>query len=151
MVNYSQLFTCQGGMQPFEGNLSTHGCLTSLRNKPQQKWCGQLSASIYLPELLYSQCVQLSFDDEKCALLLCVWKPAFLKSGHICVAKFTLILSTVWEANSECTTWTFGHSACECDHAALNVFIEYMTSVDLAFDRWAHVNDKLTESRHHYW
>ena len=46
VVNYSQLFACQGGMQPFEGDLYTRGRLTSLRNKPQQKQPGQLSASI---------------------------------------------------------------------------------------------------------
>ena len=37
---------CQGDMQPFEGNPSTCGCLTDLRNTPQQKKPRQLSASI---------------------------------------------------------------------------------------------------------
>ena len=46
VVNYSQLSACQGDMQPFEGDPYTHGRLTSLRNKPQQKQPGQLSASI---------------------------------------------------------------------------------------------------------
>ena len=32
-------------VEPFEGDPSTHGYLTSLRNKPQQKEPGQLSAS----------------------------------------------------------------------------------------------------------
>ena len=27
--------------------------------------------------------VQLSFNGEKCVLILCAWKVAFLKSGHI--------------------------------------------------------------------
>ena len=46
VVNYSQLPACQGDMQPFEGDLYTRGRLTSLRNKPQQRQPGQLSASI---------------------------------------------------------------------------------------------------------
>ena len=46
VVNYSQLSACQGDMQPFEDDPYTRGCLTSLRNKPQQKQPGQLSASI---------------------------------------------------------------------------------------------------------
>ena len=44
--NYSQLSACQGEMEPFEDDPNTHGCLTSLRSKPQQKQPGQLSASI---------------------------------------------------------------------------------------------------------
>ena len=50
MVNYSQLSACQGDVQPFEGDPSTHGRLTRLKNKPQQKQPMQISASIYLPE-----------------------------------------------------------------------------------------------------
>ena len=46
VVNYSQLSACEGDMQPFEGDPYTRGRLTSLRNKPQQKQPGQLSASI---------------------------------------------------------------------------------------------------------
>ena len=70
-------------MQPLEGDPYTRGRLTSLRNKPQQKQPGQLSASI--PGWIVSQCVQLLFDGEKCVLLLCAWKPAFLRSGHILI------------------------------------------------------------------
>ena len=81
MVNYSHLPAFQGDMEPVEGNLNTRGHLTSLRNKPQQKQLGQLSASICA--LIVSSYVQLSFDGEKCVFLLCVWKLAFLKSGHI--------------------------------------------------------------------
>ena len=51
VVNYSQLSACQGDMEPLEGYQSTCGHLTSLKNQPQQKQPGQLSAS-YLPELL---------------------------------------------------------------------------------------------------
>ena len=46
VVNYSQLSACQWDMQPFEGDPYTRGRLTSLRNKPQQKQPGQLSALI---------------------------------------------------------------------------------------------------------
>ena len=46
VVNYSQLSTCQENMQPFEGDPSIRGHLTSLRNKPQQKQPRQLSESI---------------------------------------------------------------------------------------------------------
>ena len=54
--------------------------------KPQQKQPRQLSASILA--WIVSQCVQLSFDGEKCVVLLCTWKPAFLKSVHIyCIAE----------------------------------------------------------------
>ena len=80
VVNYSQLFAYQGNMQPFEGDPDTRGHLTSLRKGPQQKRPGQLSASV--PGLIVSQRVQLSFDGEKCVLLLCAWKATFLKSGH---------------------------------------------------------------------
>ena len=81
VVNYSRLSAGQGDMQPFEGDPYTRGRLTSLRNKPQKKQPRQLSASI--PGSIVSQHVQLSFDGEKCVLLLCAWKPAFLRSGHI--------------------------------------------------------------------
>ena len=73
VVNYSQLSACQGDMQSFEGDPYTHGCLTSLRNKPQQKQPEQLSASI--PGCIVSQRVRLLFDGEKCVLLLCACKP----------------------------------------------------------------------------
>ena len=44
VVNYSQLSSCQGEMEPFEGDSSTREHPTSLRNKPQHK---QLSAKIH--------------------------------------------------------------------------------------------------------
>ena len=93
VVNYSQLSACQGDMQPFEGDPYTRGRLTSLRNKPQQKQPGQLSASI--PGWIVSQRVQPLFDGEKCVWLLCAWKPAFLRSGHStwCFISFDLCLS----------------------------------------------------------
>ena len=70
MVNYSQLSACQGDMQPFEGDPYTSGRLTSLKNKPQQKQPGQLSASI--PGLIVSQRVQLLLDGEVCLAVVCV-------------------------------------------------------------------------------
>ena len=93
VVNYSQLSASKGDMQPLEGNPSTHGCLTSLRNKPctakQQNGLGNFQHQ-YLPELLVNACVQLSFVScyRLCTAIacvsyrLCTWKPAFLKSGH---------------------------------------------------------------------
>ena len=44
--DYSWLSACPGYMEPFKDHTNTHGCLTSLRNKPQQKQSGQLSASM---------------------------------------------------------------------------------------------------------
>ena len=46
VVNYSWLSASQWDVEPFEGDPCTRGCLTSLRNKPQQKQPGQLSASV---------------------------------------------------------------------------------------------------------
>ena len=83
-------------MEPFEGDPSTRGRLTSLRNKSQQEQPRQLSASIHAS--IVSQCIQLSFDGEKCVLLLCTWKASFLKSGHILRSASHILLSslTVW-------------------------------------------------------
>ena len=46
VVNYSWLSVSQGEMELFEEHLSTRGHLTSLKNKPQQKQLGKLSALI---------------------------------------------------------------------------------------------------------
>ena len=48
VVNYSWLSACQGDMEPFKDHPSTHGCLTSLRNKSS---LGKLQCQ-YLTELL---------------------------------------------------------------------------------------------------
>ena len=45
-VIYSWLSACPGKMEPFKDYPSTHGYLTRIRNKPQQKQPGQLSAPI---------------------------------------------------------------------------------------------------------
>ena len=36
-----------------------------------------------MPAWIVSQCEQVSFDYENFVLILCVWKVAFLKCGHI--------------------------------------------------------------------
>ena len=46
IVNYSQMSACQGEMELFKDDPSIRGRLTSLRNKPQLKQPGQLSAPI---------------------------------------------------------------------------------------------------------
>ena len=102
VVNYSQLLACQGDIQPFEGYPCTRGRLTTLRNKPQQKQPGQLSTSI--PGWIVNQRVQLLFDGEKCVLLLCAWKPAFLRSGHLFWSTSTRVASNMWVKNSGLVT-----------------------------------------------
>ena len=98
VVNYSWLSACQGDMEPFEGDPSTRERLTSLRNKPQQKQPRQLSASIHAS--IVSQCIQLSFDGEKCVLLLCAWKASFLKSSHISSCSY-VAMSKQGESSSD--------------------------------------------------
>ena len=93
VVNHSQLSACQREMVPFEEHPSTRGCTISLSNKPNQKQPGQLLA-IYLAEQLvnvYSH----HFDGKKCVLLLCAWKPAFLRFGHIITFNFGLHSCTI--------------------------------------------------------
>ena len=63
---YSWLSSCQGDMEPFEGDTSTNECMINLRNKLQQKQPGQLS-----PELLvnvYSYCLM----TKVCLAVVCV-------------------------------------------------------------------------------
>ena len=94
MVNYSQLSACQGDVDAFESDPNTHGPLTSLKNKPQQKQSRKLSASILAGIVI--QCVRLWFDDVKCVLLLCAWKLAFLKSSHkYCNYVYTVAIKAV--------------------------------------------------------
>ena len=93
VVKYSQLSACQGDMQPFEGDPYTRGCLTSLRNKPQQKQPEQHQHQ-YLAELLvnvYSCCLMV-----KSVSCCCVResRPASLRSGHICV--YVIVLHIVY-------------------------------------------------------
>ena len=56
--------------------------------KPQKQATAKVaratfSISSYLPELLVNIYSYASFDGEKHVLLLCAWKPAFIKFGHI--------------------------------------------------------------------
>ena len=84
VVNHSQLSVYQGEMEPSEDHPSTHGCLTSLRKKTQQKQPGQLSAPV--PACLNCQLMCMysyRIDGEMCVLLLCTWKVSFFKSSHI--------------------------------------------------------------------
>ena len=43
---HSQLSTCQGKMEPFEGHASTLGCQTGLRKKSERKQTVQASAIV---------------------------------------------------------------------------------------------------------
>ena len=85
VVNYSQLSACQGYMKPSEGDLYTHGCLTSLRNKPQQSSPGNFQHQ-YLAELfvnMYSYCLMVK--SVSC------WKPPFLRFGHIFPPSYIIV------------------------------------------------------------
>ena len=88
VVNYSQLFTCQGDMQPSKGDPSTCGCLISLRNKPQQKQ----------PELLvnaYSYCLMVKSVSCCCVRGRCLFSNLVTYSIRIstCYIYTTWILS----------------------------------------------------------
>ena len=56
MVIYWWLSAYPGEMEQFEDHLSTRGCLTSLRNKPQQKE----------PVNVYSYCVMVKTVSNYC-------------------------------------------------------------------------------------
>ena len=93
VVNYSQLSTCQGKMEPFKNHLSTSVCLTSLRNKPQHKLPGQLLAPIL------AQIVNVyNYDDVVllvCLTVVCI-ELAIFRSSHMninptAVFQYTLI------------------------------------------------------------
>ena len=80
VANYSQLSVCQGDMEPFKADLSTCGRLRSLETSHSKSSLGNFQHQ-YLPELLVNM-YSHHFDGEKCVLLLCAWKVAFLKSCH---------------------------------------------------------------------
>ena len=46
--------------------------------------------------------MQLSFDGEKCALLLCAWKLAFLKSGHMWIIYADHMTYKLYYAYEDC-------------------------------------------------
>ena len=74
LINYSPLSTCPGDIKPFKDYLHEHLCMSE---KPHI----QIIAKC-LPELLVNVCSYCV--NGKVYLLLCLWKPAFLKSSHIC-------------------------------------------------------------------
>ena len=80
VVNCSWLPVCKGDMQPFEGDPSTHRRLISLKNKPQEKQPGQVSASILTG--IVGHCVLLSFDGEVCLAVVCM-EASFSLIHHI--------------------------------------------------------------------
>ena len=66
VVNYCQLSACQGEIEPFKDHLSTCGCLTNLRNKPQQKQPGQLSVPMLAELLVNVQSYRLMVKSTSC-------------------------------------------------------------------------------------
>ena len=82
VMNYSQLSDCQGNMQPFEGDPYTRGCLISLTTSHSISSPGNFQYQ-YLAELLVNVYSYYLMVEKKHVLLLCTWKPAFLRSGHI--------------------------------------------------------------------
>ena len=103
VVNYSRLSACQGDV--------------AIWRPPEHSWTSDTEASEtsysknspgnfqhrYLPELLVNAGVQLSFNGElkasdwKCVLMLCAWKVAFLKSGHICHYSIIFPISNIFK------------------------------------------------------
>ena len=72
VVNYNQLSICQGEIEPFEDHSSTHGHLTSLRNKPKQSNLGNFQYK-YLPELLVNvYSYHLMVKLKVCLAVACV-------------------------------------------------------------------------------
>ena len=99
VVSYRRLRLCQGIWSHLKVTLlSTHGCLTSFRNHPQQKQPWKLSALI--PALIVSICAH---HGEKCVLLLGAWKPAYLKSSNI----YGHFQDYHWDSNFKSFTITF--------------------------------------------
>ena len=47
------------------------------------------------------------FDDEKSVLMLCVWKVAFLKSGHFCIWSLVIHYHTVIDKANKRITRVF--------------------------------------------
>ena len=83
VVIHSRLSARQRKMGPFKGYLSTHGCQTGLRKRPEWKQTVQLSAVVNTYPV--GALMQLTDGDEKCVLKLCMYKTPFGKSGHICI------------------------------------------------------------------
>ena len=62
MVISSRVVACTSQPVAFNGHVITHGCLTGLRNKPQQKQTHQHLVVVYWQ--LVSLLMELSIDDE---------------------------------------------------------------------------------------
>ena len=124
LVNYSQLLACQGDMEPFEGDPSTHGLLTSLRNKPQQKQPRQLSASILVWTV--SQCIQLCLMVKSVSYCCVCVKGIFSQiRSHICTC-ISLLLND--------DKVLFGHQICSYQ-AFRHVFSICVVTITLLFHR----------------
>ena len=85
-MNYSWLSACQGEVEPFKGALSTHGRLTSLRNKRSP---GNFQHQ-YLPEVLVNVYVyRLIVKSVSCC---CVRASQLFSNPVTCIdEKFNLI------------------------------------------------------------
>ena len=93
VVNYSRLFACHGEMEPFEDHLSTHECLKSIRNKPQQQQ-PTFNTNSYLSELLvntYTNCLVVKSVPCYCVCGKRVFSNPVTYHGHIlCQVKLVL-------------------------------------------------------------
>ena len=80
LVIFSKVAACTSQPVTFNEHLSTHGCLTDLRSKPQKKRTSRLSAVVlwYLVSLF----MKLSIGDEKFSLPMCAYVAGFGKSSH---------------------------------------------------------------------
>ena len=69
VVIFSKVVACTSQPVAFIGHSSTRGCLTGLRNKPQQKQTCQHLAVVYWQ--LVSLLMELFIDGENCSLTWC--------------------------------------------------------------------------------
>ena len=69
MVVSSRVVACISQPVAFNGDPSTRGCLTGLRNKPQQKQTCQHLAVVYWQ--LVSLLMEVSIDGKNCSLTWC--------------------------------------------------------------------------------
>ena len=81
MAISSQVGACPVTPLQFEDHPSTQACLTGPRNKPREKQSREPLVMIHT--WIVSSLMELLNVGEKLALPLCVWKPAFVKYGHI--------------------------------------------------------------------
>ena len=97
VVNYTQQSACQGMkvtlalVDIWQASATSHS-KSSPGNFQHQYWPGWIVINMYS---------YILFDIEKCVLLLCEWKPAFLKPGHIYV--WLLYVTWFWKTNRDVT------------------------------------------------